>query len=55
MLDHARQLGVDAVALVRRMAEQAAGQHGALLEEARRVERVISDLPKGQREVERRG
>jgi hypothetical protein len=46
MLDTARQLGVDAVTLVRRMAEQAAGQQDALLEEARKVERVIAELPK---------
>jgi hypothetical protein len=45
MLESARRLGNDAVLLVRRMAEHAAGQHGALLDEVRRVERAIAELP----------
>jgi hypothetical protein len=49
MLDNARQLGAEAVALVRRLAEHAAGQQGALLDEARRVERAIAELPKDMR------
>jgi hypothetical protein len=46
MLENARQLGAEAVALVRRMAEHAAGQQETLLDEARRVERAIAELPK---------